>query len=168
MDNSRRQAACNKAGLHLARIGEEMSVPKGDREEGELAVFTEARKLVVRTRSLCSNERYFPKRQRWIVADRMCDLVHEMFTCIVEANSIYVELGTTDAEWRIMLWKKALGACNALSAFIDMTVENGLMPLEQIRSWNNDCVKVQALIRNRIKAEMHRYGIEKKDKAYDA
>ena len=69
-----------------------MSVPQSKQTEGELKVFTKARALVVRTLSLCSNEDYFSKKKRWVVAGKMCDLVNEMFTNILKANSVYLPI----------------------------------------------------------------------------
>lgn len=133
-----------------------MSVPEGKRTEGELAVITKARALAMRTISLCSNNKYFSKRRRWLFTGKICELSNSAYALINAANSIYVET-TADATERILTWKRALARLSALYAFVDLCPELSQIGLERAASWAGDIKEVQRLVRDRIRSDMKRY-----------
>lgn len=55
-----------------------MSVPEGKRTESKLRVQTQSRELARHTMQLCSNEKIFPKRDRWILSSRIMDTALEI------------------------------------------------------------------------------------------
>ena len=52
-----------------------MSVPEGKRTESKLEVQTKARELAKYTTEICSNEKVFPKRDRWCITNRIVNVV---------------------------------------------------------------------------------------------
>ena len=51
-----------------------LAVPEGKRTESQLAFQTKAIELLEYTTTICNNNNIFPKRDRWIVANRIVDL----------------------------------------------------------------------------------------------
>lgn len=133
-----------------------MSVPVSKRQEGELVVFTKSRQLLARTITVCSNEKHFPKKLRWAFASKICDKANEMYTLILQANSVYVE-NEQEAQLRILYWKQALACAVALESLADLSVELSQMSLDKVRSWVKDIHEVITLIRNRIKSDKERF-----------
>ena len=48
-----------------------MSVIKAKRSEGRLEILTQANNLAAYTVQICKNEKYFPKRDRWIMTQHI-------------------------------------------------------------------------------------------------
>lgn len=135
-----------------------MSVPELKRQEGELKVITKARAFAARTIAVCTNEDKIPKKLRWAYAYKICEKSNEMFSNILEANSIFVE-NSTEAQMRIILWKKALANSASVLGFIDMSLDlpNVNIPIEKIKGWAEQVDEVQKLIRSRIKSDKARF-----------
>ena len=62
-----------------------MSVPEGKRTESKLEVQTKAKQLAVYTVGICGNEKYFPKRDRWIITNRIVSTVLEIMEKVDES-----------------------------------------------------------------------------------
>ena len=67
-----------------------MSVPEGKRTESKLAFQTKAIELLEYTTTICNNNNIFPKRDRWMIANRIVDCDFIILECVFEANDIYV------------------------------------------------------------------------------
>lgn len=67
-----------------------MSVPENRRKESKLAVQTKAKELAYYTVRICSNEKVFPKRDRWIITNRIVSTVLTIMEEVDVANDIFV------------------------------------------------------------------------------
>jgi len=67
-----------------------MSVPKGDRKEGKLQIITQLQALNVYTIQICKNEKNFPKRDRWLLTQRIVEQATMAYTDARKANAIKV------------------------------------------------------------------------------
>lgn len=67
-----------------------MSVPEGKRTESKLAFQTKAIELADYTTTICNNNKIFPKRDRWMITNRIIDKVVTILECTYEANDVYV------------------------------------------------------------------------------
>ena len=77
-----------------------MSVPEGKRTESKLEVQTKSKELARYTTSICSNEKIFPKRDRWIITNRIATTALTIMEEVDTANSIYVSTkGDYDLIW---------------------------------------------------------------------
>ena len=66
-----------------------MAVPEGKRTESKLEVQTKARELANYTTTICSNEKIFPKRDRWILTNR---IVNTVLTIMEEVDTAHGKL----------------------------------------------------------------------------
>ena len=67
-----------------------MSVIKAKRSEGKLQVLIQANNLCVYTVQICKNEKYFPKRDRWIMTQHIVHEALDVLCCIKRANAVNV------------------------------------------------------------------------------
>lgn len=67
-----------------------MSVPKGDRKESKLQVITALQALNVYTIQICKNEKNFPKRDRWLLTQRIVIEATKAYTHARKANAVKV------------------------------------------------------------------------------
>lgn len=67
-----------------------MSVPEGKRSKPKMEVQTLAIRLAVYTDEICSNEKRFPKRRRWISANKLISYADDIVINIYAANEIRV------------------------------------------------------------------------------
>lgn len=67
-----------------------MSVPEGKRTESQLAFQTKAIELANYTTTICNNNNIFPKRDRWLIANRIVSHAITILESTFEANDIYV------------------------------------------------------------------------------
>lgn len=65
-----------------------MSVIKAKRSEGKLQVLIQANNLCVYTVQICKNEKYFPKRDRWIMTQHIVHEALDVLCCIKRANAV--------------------------------------------------------------------------------
>lgn len=67
-----------------------MSVPEGKRTESKLEVQTKAKELALYTVTICGNEKVFPKRDRWVITNRIVSTALTIMEEVDTANDIYV------------------------------------------------------------------------------
>ena len=67
-----------------------MSVVKSKRDEGRLLVLTKANELATYTIKICSNEKNFPKRDRWLLTQRIVEQATMAYTDARKANAVKV------------------------------------------------------------------------------
>ncbi|MEF9974678.1 MAG: hypothetical protein RSG50_11440 [Clostridia bacterium] len=90
-----------------------MSVPKWKRKEGDMAVIMAVRSLCKYTLTICKNEKRFPKRNRWVITDK---IVREAIRAALEAdkaNDVRVECWA-DYKRRRKHQKRALEAIRGI------------------------------------------------------
>lgn len=78
-----------------------MPVIKAKRSEGKLVILTQANNLCVYTVQICKNEKYFPKRDRWIMTQHIVHEALDMLACVKRANAVTV------ATWENYKYRRA-------------------------------------------------------------
>ena len=68
-----------------------MAVIVADRKEGKLEVLERISELYDYSSQLCQSEKYFPKRTRWLLANRILNGVIEAGEAIAMANSLSLD-----------------------------------------------------------------------------
>lgn len=92
-----------------------MAVPEYMRSLGRLKVITSAYKNCVHTLTVCKSEKNFPKRDRWILTNRIIDAANGILQCCIMANNINVKTAS-DYELRRQYQMQAKGhAMNQLA-----------------------------------------------------
>ena len=99
-----------------------LSVRKGDRQQGKLEVLNLAMNLCTHTLTLCKNEKYFPKNQRWLLTSKIASEAVDALTCIRRANATLVDGDLIDAryQYRSSQQTEAHAHLGALYALIDV------------------------------------------------
>ena len=90
-----------------------MSVRKDQRKEGVMAVLVSVRALAKYTLTICKSEKRFPKRDRWIITDKIVKHALKAAVCADKANDVKVE-DWDDYLRRRRLQKKALKAIRGI------------------------------------------------------
>lgn len=133
-----------------------MSVPKSQRNEGEMSVITLAKNLVVYTMRMCSNEAYFPKRYRWCLASKMVEAAVEISNYITKANSVYVK-DDADYSLRKSFQTQAIANTYSLLSMIQIAYQAFGIEKMKVEQWTGLTVEVQNKLRNWRKSDSDRY-----------
>lgn len=133
-----------------------MSVRKGDREEGNLAVINASKDLISYTYDRVMDRNIFPKAERWLLCRDIWDCAVGVRSCIVRANSIRVET-PTEAHTRLALEKKALGYLSTLETLIDLCYEKEKISENRMVYWGNLVVNTLKPLNGWIKSDRRRY-----------
>lgn len=126
-----------------------MSVPKWKRKEGEMAVIVAVRSLCKYTITICKNEKRFPKRNRWIITDR---IVCEAIRAAIEADKANDVRVTCWADYkrRRKHQKRALEAVRGLMtlkqiAYETLSSARGEFPDQNDQDKADRCENVRAI-----------------------
>lgn len=106
----------------VKKAGMPLSVRKDERREGEMAVLVSVRALAKYTLTVCKSEKRFPKRDRWIITDKIIKHAIKAAVCADKANDVKVE-GWNDYLERRKLQKKALRALRGLISLKQIAYE---------------------------------------------
>ena len=123
-----------------------MSVPLSKRKEGELKVFTQARKFVSHTIHICSNEKVFPKRYRWCITNKIVDTSISMLQHIDLANAFRLD-DPSSARLRLNYQNQALAETFALLTLMNLARDAFGVPGPKMLYWTGLLVPIQDLIR---------------------
>ena len=135
---------------------EEMSVLKSKRDESRLEVESKSIELAVYTIKACNNEKIFPKRTRWSLANKIVDCVVEVNNNIYNANDIYV-LTQEDFKDRMELQRSALKLVRDLPPMIALAYEVHGIDGRKINHWIKLVIEVRDLIKKWHKADYKRF-----------
>lgn len=124
-----------------------MSVPQSKRSEGQLAVVTQANKLLVYTMRICSNEKSFPKRYRWCVTNRIVETTADITDKIIHANAIYIKDDDSAIERRNVLQKEALELTYVLLNQIQLAYDIFSIAHDRVEFWTKEVMELQRLLR---------------------
>lgn len=119
-----------------------MSVIKSERKESKLEVLSKCFNLVQYTLGICCNEKYFPKRSRWLLSGDVAKESKEAFRCIRMANSIRVETNK-EYEMRHALQLEAYGHLETLLSFIEIAYKQYHIPSRKIEYWTGLTLEVE-------------------------
>lgn len=111
-----------------------MSVRANERRQGDLDVIIKAKELAVHTIRTTNNEKYFPKRYRLTIADRMVGKAIDIFTLLYEANEIYPR-SREELKMRQLNQRKAMAYCRSLIAMVDICEQTFNLPPNKVSYW---------------------------------
>lgn len=99
-----------------------MAVPEYARSLGRLKVITAAYANCVHTITVCKSEKNFPKRDRWILTNRIVDAANGILQCCIMANNINPH-SAKDYEQRRMYQMQAKGHAMNQLAYMRLAFE---------------------------------------------
>ena len=133
-----------------------MSVPEGKRTESKLEVQTKARELAKYTTEICSNEKVFPKRDRWCITNRIVNVVLTIMEEVDTANDIYVST-RGDFVLRRKSQTIALSHTARLLGLMQLAYEKYNIDDKRIKHWTQLVVDVRELIKKWRQSDSDRY-----------
>lgn len=133
-----------------------MSVPEGKRTESKLEVQTKARELAKYTTDICGNEKVFPKRDRWCIANRIVNVALTIMEEVDTANDIYVST-KVDFELRRTSQTIALSHTARLLGLMQLAYEKYNIEDKRIRHWTKLVVDVRELVKKWRQSDSDRY-----------
>lgn len=122
-----------------------MSVPKSRRGQGRLEVLTKALDLADYTITVCKNEKNFPKRDRWILTNRIVEAVLDIAENIRRGNTIRVER-EEDFLRRREYQQKATESAEWALTLIDIAYRNLGIETARVEYWTGLVLEVERLI----------------------
>lgn len=129
-----------------------MSVLKRFRSESPFAVRDEARKLEIKIIKLCMNEKYFPKRYRFILTTDIIQDAHRLADYIEAANKL--DLTEVTSKRRLMYQKEALVRIEYILRKFILAEELGFtIPESSLKELGEDLLKEEKLIKNWIESD---------------
>lgn len=133
-----------------------MAVPEGKRTESKLEVQTKARELANYTTTICSNEKIFPKRDRWILTNRIVNTVLTIMEEVDTANDIYVST-KVDFDLRRTSQTIALSYTARLLGLMQLAYEKYNIEDKRIKHWTQLVVDTRELIKKWRQSDSNRY-----------
>ena len=102
-----------------------MSVSKPLRKQGKLGVLDCIERLTLYTINACKSEQNFPKRDRWIMPNRILNEALDAMTCVAKANAIFPSAPNEADDWaeRHRLQAKAYAHLEAMNKLIDIAYQ---------------------------------------------
>lgn len=137
-----------------------MSVPKHRRTESKLEVQTKARELAKYTTTICANEKVFPKRDRWIVTNRIVTTALTIMEEVDTANDIYVST-KGDFELRRRSQTIALSSTSRLLGLMELAFIKYNIEERRIEHWTQLVADTRELIKKWRQSDMGRYRRER-------
>ena len=133
-----------------------MAVPEGKRSESKLRVQTAAKELAKYTTDICSNEKTFPKRDRWIITNRIVTCALTIMEEIDTANSIYV---ATKGDYALRRESQtiALSYTARLLDLIELAYLKYSIEGNRIKHWTQLVLDVRELVKKWKKSDSDRY-----------
>ena len=133
-----------------------MSVIKAKRSEGKLQVLTQANNLCVYTVQICKNEKYFPKRDRWIMTQHIVHEALDVLCCVKRANAVNV------ATWEDYIYRRAqqveaYSHAEALLTLLDVAYCTLCIENDRIEFWTGQIIETENLIKKWRESDRKRY-----------
>ncbi len=133
-----------------------MAVPEGKRTESKMAFQTKAIELAKYTTTICNNNNIFPKRDRWMVANRIVSASIDIMTNVAKANSVYVSK-REDYEERAAYQRKARDATIEMLSLLDLAYSKYDIGSRRMAHWTGLIYEERNLILSWIKSEKTRF-----------
>lgn len=133
-----------------------MAVPKSERGECKLEVFTKATNLIIYTLQITSNENVFNPKYKYFT-DRIVDLSLDIGQNIWEANNVYVK-EAKDYLFRKGLQKKAIRDCDSL--LYNITIAKRIFHLsgKRVGFWSSSVKEIRDMIVKWKESDIKRFG----------
>ena len=133
-----------------------MSVIKAKRSEGKLEVLTQANNLAAYTVQICKNEKYFPKRDRWIMTQHIVHEALDVLCCVKRANAVNV-VTMEDYISRRAQQVEAFSHAEALLTLLDVAYITLSIENDRIEFWTGMIVSVENLLKKWRESDRRRY-----------
>ena len=133
-----------------------MSVIKAKRSEGKLQVLIQANNLCVYTVQICKNEKYFPKRDRWIMTQHIVREALDVLCCIKRANAVNVATWE-DYKYRRAQQVEAYSHAEALLTLLDVAYITLCIESQRIEFWTGQIISVENLLKKWRESDRKRY-----------
>lgn len=134
-----------------------MSVRKGERTEGNLQVLNLSMNLAKYTLQICSNEKVFPKKQRWVTTQKLVNECIDAVSCIRRANSVFVKT-TEDYLYRRSQQIEARAHLSALLTLIDLSYQAFSIESHRIEYWTGLVYDTEEKLRAWTNSDWTRFG----------
>lgn len=133
-----------------------MSVPEGKRTESKLAVQSKAKALAAHTVTICSNEKVFPKRERWAVTNRIVSAALTIMEEIDVANDIYVST-KDDFQLRRRSQTVALSHTAKLLGLMELAYVKYGISGQRMEYWTGLVIEVRELAKKWRQSDKERF-----------
>ena len=133
-----------------------MSVIKAKRSEGKLQVLIQSNNLCVYTVQICKNEKYFPKRDRWIMTQHIVHEALDVLCCIKRANAVNVATWE-DYKYRRAQQVEAYSHAEALLTLLDVAYITLCIESQRIEFWTGQIISVENLLKKWRESDRKRY-----------
>lgn len=133
-----------------------MSVPVGKRTESKLDVQTKAKALALYTTQICGNEKNFPKRDRWIITNRIVDTALTIMEEVDVANDIFVST-RGDFELRRKSQTIALSSTAKLLGLMELAYIKYKIDGRRMSYWTGLVLEERELIKKWRQSDKKRY-----------
>ena len=136
-----------------------MSVRKSDRTESKFEVLNLIRQLTQYTIQAVGNEKLFPKKSRWVIAQKIATECTEAYANIMGANAIWVDKDSPedDKKYRRSLQIQAHGHLHSLLALIDIAYCVYGIEGQKIEYWTTLVRDTDSKLKAWTKAEKQKY-----------
>ena len=137
-----------------------MSVRLNERSKTTLEVLDDAKNLCDYTLTICKNEKYFPKSQRWMLTQKIVNETIDTVACIRHANSTYVrkeEKYQRDFEYRHRQQIEAHAHLDAILTLIDVAQKHLGIDPRQIEFWTGLILKTDNALKEWTNSDYDRF-----------
>lgn len=131
-----------------------MTVIKSKRSETKFEVLVKAYQLAALTIHLCSNEKHFPKRYRWVITSKIVDESIDICRYIRKANRHLLDRDLPkEYTLRRKNQIKALGCIDSMLTLMDIAYYTFNIEEKTIENWTGKVVSLQTLLQNWKKSD---------------
>ena len=136
-----------------------MSVRKGDRSVSNFDVLTLMRNLTKYTIQAVGNENLFPKKSRWVIAQKIADECTSAYSDIMGANAVWIDKDTPIEEkrYRRGLQIQAHAHLQSLLALIDMAYICYGLEGSKIEYWTKSVRDTDTKLKAWMKSEREKF-----------
>lgn len=133
-----------------------MSVPVHERKESELSFLVKAEKLQYLTNQIVMNDKYVPKRYRYIWTQEVFKLAINIFEDARRSNIIYPKT-KMEYDRRTELLINAETNAEALLSQIAFAREVFNIPNGLLKEWESTCISTKRTMRKRRNEDAERF-----------
>lgn len=136
-----------------------MSVRKYERKQGHLEVLTRANILAQYTLRICTNDKIFPKKARWMMSNRIVNEALDAFGCIKRANALPLF-----HKERSELQAEAKSHLECLLSYMDLAYDVYNIPTRKIAYWTELVVMTEDKLKHWVESDRKRKQEENRKK----
>lgn len=127
-----------------------MSVRQGERSQQHFEYLNQAKTLTLYTIQICSNEKIFPKSQRWVLSQRIINETLDILSNVRKADSIPKEESKENRDFIKYHLVEARAHLNVLLGLMDIAYIRYHIDSNRIEYWTGLCVDLLDSINTRV------------------